>query len=110
MNRRDGYVYLLHFERPISPDHTCQHYVGWCKDLAARIQSHRLGYGARLTAVAKERGIGFEVVRVWFGCRRFERKIKNRKSSPRLCPCCNRVNPTLFELSPSQIEDELIPF
>lgn len=83
-------VYLLHFEQPISPDHTAQHYLGYAKrSLEARIEEHERGEGARLTQVAKERGIAFEVVRVWEGGdRQLERKLKNRHNAPRLCPIC----------------------
>jgi len=88
----DGQVYLLHFDSPISPNHTTQHYVGWAKELGSRIQAHRCGRGARLTEVALERGIGFTVVRVWRGDRHLERRIKNRKDAPTLCPACNPGN------------------
>ncbi len=85
-----GYCYLLHFDRPISPDHTCQHYLGYTAGrLRDRIAAHRRGHGARLTQVANERGIGFRVVRTWRdGSRGLERKLKNRKSSNDLCPIC----------------------
>jgi hypothetical protein len=86
----DGLIYLLHFSRPISPSHTCQHYIGWCLDLPTRMHAHRAGAGARLTQVAVERGIGFEVVRTWPGTREFERQLKERKCGPRLCPVCCR--------------------
>lgn len=98
-------VYLLHFDRPISPDHTCQHYIGWATDLAERINEHRAGNGARLTEVAAERGIGFTVARTWTAhdgpclcdargghcrkCRELERKLKAQHNGPRLCPICN---------------------
>lgn len=88
----DGVIYLLHFERPISDAHTCQHYTGWALDLHTRIADHRAGRGARLTQVAVERGIRFEVVRTWIGSRDFERALKNRKDAPRLCPVCNLVH------------------
>jgi hypothetical protein len=39
--------------------------------------------------VLKQHGINFTVVRTWNGDRRLERRLKNRKNSPRLCPCCN---------------------
>lgn len=84
-----GYVYLLHFARPISDRHTCQHYLGYTTDLPTRLCLHRAGSGARLCAVAKERGIGFTLVRVWRGDRTLERALKNRKNAPRLCYCCN---------------------
>ena len=106
-----GFVYLLHFSKPISPKHTTQHYIGWASDLATRIQSHRLGHGARLTAVAHERGIPFKVARVWLGGRGLERQLKNRKNGPRLCPLCGAALPTPFEeLSKQAIQEELIPF
>lgn len=54
-----------------------------------RIYAHLHGQGARLTEVAHERGIGFTVVRVWEDATRGdERKIKNRKNAPELCPLC----------------------
>lgn len=85
-----GVVYLLHFEDRINPAHPCQHYIGWAADLGPRINAHRNGTGARLTQVAAERGIGFKVARVWPDAdRHFERKLKNRKEAPRLCPICN---------------------
>jgi len=85
-----GYCYLLHFDKPISDRHTCQHYIGYTsKTLAQRIAEHRAGTGARLTQVAKERGIGFVVVRTWANVtKRDERKLKNRKGSNRFCPVC----------------------
>jgi predicted GIY-YIG superfamily endonuclease len=83
-------VYLLHFDRPISDAHTCQHYLGWAKSLKKRITEHKAGTGARLTAVALERGISFEVVRTWPGGRALERQLKNRKNGHKLCPLCNK--------------------
>ena len=106
-------VYLLHFSTPISNSHTCQHYIGSAKHLAERIQQHRLGNGARLTEVAKERGIDFTVVRVWVGGRTTERQLKNRKNAPKYCPVCN-PRPYTFsnveELTHDQIQHQLIGF
>lgn len=82
-------VYLLHFERPISDRHTCQHYIGSADDLRKRLEQHRAGTGARLCQVAKERGIGFVLARVWMGGRELERRLKHRKEAPKLCPICN---------------------
>lgn len=82
-------VYLLHFNRPISD--RALHYLGFAKDLDSRIEAHRNGNGARLTQVARERGIGFDVVRVWKkGNRTLERKLKNRKNASKLCPICQK--------------------
>ena len=59
------HVYLLHFKGRINSAHTTQHYLGYAKNLDERIQQHRQGKGARLTQVAKERGIAFQVAEVW---------------------------------------------
>lgn len=88
-----GTVYLIHFERPISPAHTCQHYCGYAEDWRARLAEHRAGRGARLTQVAVERGIAFEIVAVWDGDRAYERRVKRLKALNRLCPICGRRHP-----------------
>src|SRR6266496_1375113 len=99
-------VYLLHFSRPISDKHTCQHYIGWCGHLPSRIEAHLHGRGARLTQVAKERGISFEIAAIWPGDRSYERKLKNKKSAPRFCPICRKAH------DPNQLvmdlEDDLL--
>jgi len=109
-----SFIYLLHFEQPISPNYTTQHYLGFAEHcLPARIQAHELGRGARLPQVAYQRGICFQVARVWIGDRSLKRRIKNRKASPRLCPCCSASpQPVAYaqDLTPEQIADELIPF
>jgi len=84
-------VYLLHFLKPISDKHTTQHYIGYADDVAKRIELHRSGHGARLTEVAKERGIDFVVTRIWDGGRDVERRLKNQKMGPRLCPFCSGI-------------------
>lgn len=89
-----GFVYLLHFERPIAPGrHTAQHYIGYAADLAARLQAHDHGQGARMTQVARERDIAWTVARLWRGGRGLERRLKDRKATPRLCPICGRAQP-----------------
>lgn len=88
-----SFCYLLHFARPISDKHTCQHYLGSADDVDARLREHLTGRGARLTQVALERGIDFEIVRVWRAepgqGRQLERKLKNLKAGPQLCPLCS---------------------
>lgn len=78
-------IYILELHRPMA--HT-KFYVGWTKSpatLERRIEHHRNGTGARFTAVASERGIGFEVVAIIpDGDRTLERQIKNRKSTGRV--------------------------
>ena len=97
-------VYLLHFERPISNRHTTQHYIGYADVLQRRIDAHRAGRGARLVEVAAERGIGFQVARVWRGDRGLERQLKRRKEGPRLCPICNAG---AFRLAAVTVNDDL---
>ncbi|MCW7072219.1 MAG: GIY-YIG nuclease family protein [Methanophagales archaeon] len=105
-------IYLLHFERPINPDRPARHYVGYTRNLAARIQSHRAGNSARLLEVAHQRGIKFEITRVWEGSRADERKLKNHHNTPRYCPLCNATPRSLplRELTPEEIKNELLPF
>jgi hypothetical protein len=82
-------VYLLHMMQPVNPEHPCRHYLGWAADVRPRIYAHLHGKGARLTEVAHERGIIMVWVRVWEdGDRTLERKLKNRKNAPALCPIC----------------------
>ena len=84
-------VYLLHFSAPISPRHTCQHYIGWAESWPDRIAIQRAGNGdaARLCQVAKERGIDFIIARIWpDGDKALERRLKNQHNTRRLCPVC----------------------
>ena len=93
--------YLLHFAQPIAPGrHTCQHYLGFTEDLEQRLADHRAGRGARLTEVAKERGIPFYVVNLWPGGRDVETALKRLHNGRLLCPICNRphdAQPGLFD-------------
>ena len=83
----NGTVYLLHFERPYKH---ARHYIGWTKDLDARLAAHRSGQGARLLAVLlRAHGIGFVVARTWTGATRArERQIKTQGGASRCCPVC----------------------
>lgn len=82
-----GSAYLIHLDRPIGH---AQHYSGFAVDLPARLRHHKDGTGARLLAVARERGIGWSLARVWERVTpRQEQRIKHRKGSIRaLCPIC----------------------
>ena len=80
-------VYLLHFEPAYRH---ARHYTGFAEDLEPRINAHMTGHGARLTQVAHDAGCALILVRVWpGGDRTLERRIKNRKYAPRLCPICS---------------------
>ena len=102
-----GTVYLLHFAQPISPAHTCQHYLGWALDLDVRMAAHRAGRGSRLTQVALERGIGFVVAQTWPGDRTLERRLKDRKEAPRMCPLCFPISRRRVTIN---VEQLALPF
>jgi hypothetical protein len=86
-----GVIYLLHFDRPIgdpaNPRGFASHYTGWTLDLPARLAAHAAGRGARLMEVVGERGIGWQLARIWTGPRARERSLKQRGAARR-CPVC----------------------
>jgi predicted GIY-YIG superfamily endonuclease len=86
-----GFVYLLHFDRPISEKHTAQHYIGWAYRLDSRMRQHIKGRGARFTQVANERGIGYVIAASFPGDRHYERRLKNRHNASRMCPICREA-------------------
>lgn len=79
-------IYLLHFNTPFKH---ARHYLGYTPDLDSRLADHAAGRGARLTQVIAEQGITFQLARTWDGTRADERRLKNQKNAPRLCPLCN---------------------
>jgi len=83
---KPGTVYLLHFSEAYKH---ARHYMGYASDLEERLSRHRSGQGARLLSVLKASGIGWECVRTWRGSRALERKLKNFKNAPTLCPVCS---------------------
>ena len=84
-------VYLIHFEEPFKHS---RHYIGFSQTpacLERRMGHHRSGHGASIMKAVTEAGIKWSVVRVWEdGDRNFERKLKNRKNSKKLCPICTQ--------------------
>jgi hypothetical protein len=82
-------VYLLCFDQKFKH---AKHYIGFAESSESfekRLKHHRSGSGARLMSVISKAGIGFQVARTWpTGDRTFERKLKNRKNSSKLCPFC----------------------
>ena len=93
-----GTVYLLHLDRPLAAGRNqhgapqAAHYLGWTASRTAtrRVGLHARGRsGSKYMAAALREGIGFRLVRTWSDMSRDdERKLKNRKSSGRLCPVC----------------------
>jgi putative endonuclease len=102
MQPQHNVCYLLHFDEaigsPSNPRGRAQHYLGHADRLDRRTLEHMRGRGAKITQALVERGIGFSVVRIWPGDRGFERKLKNKKDAPGLCPICsNRTPPPVQE-------------
>ena len=86
-------VYLLHFSEPYKH---ARHYIGYADDLDARLARHRSGNGARLIQVIMDAGLDWRLARIWpDGDRKLERRLKNQKHGPRLCPICNGEEPDL---------------
>lgn len=82
----DGTIYLLHFDPPLAH---ARHYLGWTQDLDARLAAHRNGHGSPLIAAAIKAGSTITLARIWPNAdRNFERRLKNRHETPRLCPTC----------------------
>jgi predicted GIY-YIG superfamily endonuclease len=96
-------IYLLHLDTPLAHS---KHYLGSADDLDARLERHAQGDGARMLAVCRERGITWRLARTWEGGRRLERRLKNFKNTPRLCPVCSgdaALGRATFELKPIKI-------
>jgi predicted GIY-YIG superfamily endonuclease len=84
--KNQGTIYLLHFSQPYKH---AAHYIGFTTDLPSRLAEHAGGTGARLLQVITEAGLSFQLARTWQGTRKGERRIKNRKEAPALCPLCD---------------------
>ena len=89
-----GTVYLLDFDLPYvpypgAPPHACaRHYVGWATNVPRRLAEHEAGHGARLLAVVRAAGMGWQLARMWPGSRARERQIKRQGGHARQCPLC----------------------
>ena len=88
-----GTIYLVHLDGGLRMDarRTARHYVGWARDVDARLAHHRAGSGANFLRVAGERGIRFDVVRTWRGDRTLARRIKRQHHARRYCPACTLI-------------------
>jgi predicted GIY-YIG superfamily endonuclease len=92
-----SFVYLLHFDPKL---HHASHYIGFAKSsIEQRVLQHQQGQGAALTKAAVAAGIELKLVRSWEGDRALERRLKNQKNAPRLCPICNIALKTVTPLS-----------
>ncbi len=87
MSEYRNVCYLIHFDEPVSG---VQHYLGFALNLAERIAKHRASEGARLTARANARGIGWRVVRVWRDADAGAEVALKAMVPKNLCPHCNK--------------------
>jgi predicted GNAT family acetyltransferase/predicted GIY-YIG superfamily endonuclease len=87
---RKGYLYVIHFDEPI---HHARHYCGCTTVPLGRLAQHAIGRGSRLTQVAKERGIGWELgglaTCTLTELRRLERRMKDWHGSGPFCEICS---------------------
>lgn len=79
-----GFVYIIQFASPLgNARHSATYYVGWARNVEARLRHHRNGRGAAITRAAAANGIGMEIVFSMPGTRADERRIKNQKNTRR---------------------------
>ena len=87
-----GSVYLLHFDPglPVTGNRVARHYLGFAEhDVEARVAQHLRRQGSPLVAAVLAAGGRVTLERVWTGVdRSFERRLKRRHETPRLCPRC----------------------
>lgn len=84
----NGTVYLLHFDEPFGH---ARHYLGWARNLDARLAHHKRGTGANLLRHVAAAGIHWRLARTWRGDRHLERRLKNRGGASRICPICHEA-------------------
>ena len=90
-----GTVYLLHFQSKIGnkllTHGHAQHYIGYTNlPVDERVQRHLMGDGAAIVRYVSKQGLPIVIVRLWPNVTRaFERKLKQLKNAPRLCPICS---------------------
>lgn len=93
-DHRGDSVYLLHFEPglPVTGDRVARHYLGFAeRDVDGRVARHLQRQGSPLVAAVPAAGGRITLKRVWTDVdRAFERRLKRRHETPRLCPLCVR--------------------
>jgi hypothetical protein len=76
----------------VTGNRVARHYLGFAeRDIDARIAQHLRRQGSPLVAAVIAAGGSVTLERVWTGVDRgFERRLKRRHETPRLCPRCAR--------------------
>lgn len=97
-----GTVYIIEFSIPIgntaNPRGASKFYVGWCKfgEEERRLNEHKTGMGAKITAWAAANGIQFDIVYTEPGTKLDELAIKNRANTPKLIARKRKLGLTRF--------------
>lgn len=83
-------IYLLHFDRPVSPLSPARHYCGLTTNLDKRLTLHMLGASqAHIMRACARRAINFQLARTWYtDDPGLEGMLKRTKNLPRFCPIC----------------------
>src|SRR5260370_42702998 len=95
--------YLLCFDVPLGPDRPgchADHYLGISDVLPRRLSRHNQGKGAKLTAHARQAGIGWTLTRVWEDIDRTEERRLKDNSGMAWCPRC-RTERVMAERDPA---------
>jgi hypothetical protein len=69
----------------------CRQVQHWATNVNRRLAEHEAGHGARLLAVVRDAGNGWQLARMWPGSRTRERQIKRQGGHARHCPLCGVI-------------------
>lgn len=92
-------TYLIHLDSPYPNGTHPRHYLGYSRSIPRRFEMHKAGEGSKLLRACNERGIGYEISRIWQGATPlFESFCKTMKKSYSLiCPHCTEVS-SMYDL------------
>ena len=97
-HHQDHFVYLIHFSAPLGNPAKrhgmATHYTGSTSLLDERLLRHANGNGSAIMAAVHDRGIEWQLVRLWpceskEAALALERRLKRAGHGPRYCPLCN---------------------
>jgi predicted GIY-YIG superfamily endonuclease len=80
-----GTVYVLHFEPAYAH---ARHYIGWARDVDARVAEHPAGAGSPLVRAAVAAGVSVQLAAALPGTRQLERRLKRSHKTGQFCPVC----------------------
>ena len=80
-----GTVYVLHFEPAYRH---ARHYIGWARDVDARVAEHLAGAASPLVRAAVRAGATVTLAASYRGSRQLERRLKRWHKTGQFCPIC----------------------